>query len=111
MKIVRRKKFSSFAEGKNETLNIMPMTEICYFELAACNRYEEVYSKLNINDISIRVNVDHEGFVFDIVFNIDKLNHIQNVLSIHQWELVEDECIGLSSRDVYGILNANWQRD
>jgi hypothetical protein len=108
MKIVRRKKFSSFIEGKNEVLNIIPLQEMCYFELANCNNYEDTFNKLKIHDIYLLISRDKDEFIFTIVFMKRELNHLQTLLGNREWEVVEDECRGLTQYEMISLLNNKW---
>lgn len=109
MRIVRRKDFETFIEGKNEILNVLPIDLIVYYQLASCSNFEDTYSKLKINDITVKVARNNtNGFTFDIIFDINNLNYIQMLLNNRHWELVEEESIGLSQLDIVNIINNKW---
>lgn len=104
MKLVRHKVFKTFIEGKNEVLSILPLSTIAYFELSNCNNYEETFSKLRLNDVSIKVDQIPEGYQYKITFITDNYMYIQRLLSDRDWTVDEDECVNISSRDINMIL-------
>lgn len=108
MRLIRTKKFPSFIDGKHEILNMLPMSEICYFELAQCDVFEDTYPKLNIHDIYITVERLSDGFLFKVIFDIDAMRYIQQLFTINDWDIDENNCVGLSTQDFIRILNNMW---
>lgn len=110
MKIVRRKDFEIFAEGRDELLSfILPNYTPLYEQLTKTKSYEDTFSILQRNNIYLDISRNSKnGFTFSLIFEVNSNGYIQTLLNQRRWELVEDECVGLSEYDKVKILNNLW---
>lgn len=107
MKLVREKKFDSFNEGKEELLDLIPMSNILRIELSNCYTFEETYSKLSdAGTILLRINKDIDNkYNFKAIFIADDYMFIQNRFTYKNWIIGEDT-IGVDPRLILAIENA-----
>lgn len=105
MKLVRKKEFPTFKEGREEVLMGIPTNTMTYIEMSNCNSYEETFMKLNLHDISVKVEKTQTGiFIFRIeIINLNYMN-LQKYFNIRNWDIPLDECIGISYKDRDDIL-------
>jgi hypothetical protein len=105
MKLIRKKEFTTFKEGKDEVLMGIPMDTLAYIELSNCNVYEETFMKLRLHDLSVKVEKTHtDSFIFRVeIISFNFLN-LQTYFNIRNWDIPLEECVGISYKDKDDIL-------
>lgn len=104
MKLVREKIFSSFIEGKNEILDILPIHTRMYIELNETKEENLKNNSLYINTDNIELNIDKKN-KFTLYFNNDQFMYLSRSFNIKGWEVNYEKSTGLTARDINMILN------
>jgi hypothetical protein len=108
MKLIRKKEFETFKEGREEVLMGIPINTMAYIELSNCNSYEETFMKLNLHDISVKVEkTRNNAFIYSVEFISFNSMSLQQYFNIRNWDIPIDECVGISYKDRDDILRGN----
>lgn len=105
MLLVREKDFDSLQEGKNDVMDILPIYTVLFVELGQRDAESINDSIIETEDIDLHILSSSNKYKFKLKFKSDQYLHLSRRFNDHGWNVLYDECMGISFRDIDMIFS------